>query len=120
MKIDIPKIVRPLYLNEYAPELGSAVIHVWVNPPRAIKDRYTDLFGQIKDTKPGTPEFIELSHQFAAWYAEIWSQGPVETRWTPEEVEQVAEYETDPQFYRWLVKRSWALIDQHQMGEQKK
>lgn len=33
MKINFPKIVRPIDLGEYAAEMQGQVIHVWVNPP---------------------------------------------------------------------------------------
>jgi hypothetical protein len=48
----------------------------------------------------------------AAWYARLWSQSPdAETRWTADELEQIAE--RNPQFYEWLCVSSWALIEAH-------
>ena len=48
MKLNIPKLTRPLPLTDYAPELthddGSpAVVQVWVNPPQALLTRHAEL-----------------------------------------------------------------------------
>lgn len=40
MDIKIPKLVQPLDLSEYAPELKGQVLHVWVDPPRKIFQQY--------------------------------------------------------------------------------
>ena len=34
MKVNIPRVVRPIALSDYAPEFGEQVIQMWVNPPR--------------------------------------------------------------------------------------
>lgn len=42
MKIEIVKIVRPLYLRNYAPEYGDMALQVWVNPPRKANEQRQD------------------------------------------------------------------------------
>ncbi len=40
MDIKIPKLIKPLDLSEYMPELKGQLIHVWVDPPRKIFQEY--------------------------------------------------------------------------------
>ena len=46
-KFDIPRIVRPLALAEYAPEMGETCIQVWVNPPRRLIEEHDGLWADI-------------------------------------------------------------------------
>ncbi len=45
------------------------------------------------------------------WYVEMWSQGPEETRWTVEELQQLEEQ--DPAFLSWCITRSWLERNEH-------
>jgi hypothetical protein len=47
-----------------------------------------------------------------AWYARLWSQSPDPgTHWTVDELEKINDQ--NPQFYEWLCRSSWALIEKH-------
>jgi hypothetical protein len=43
MKFDIPKIVRPLGLDEYDKALAGLILHVWVNPPMTVRQTLVDI-----------------------------------------------------------------------------
>lgn len=97
-KIEIPRIVRPLDLAEYAPEYAGAVMQVWVNPTRAKLRAYYEAAGD--------------ADRLVAWFAEIWSQGVEETRWTAEGVYRLAEHalDADPRLWSWLCARTLTMI----------
>ncbi len=43
MKVNIPKVTRPIRLSDYAPEFGEQVIEMWVNPPRKLRLAFADI-----------------------------------------------------------------------------
>lgn len=45
------------------------------------------------------------------WYAEMWSQGPEESRWTASELQALEEQ--DPSFLSWAIARSWNKRNEH-------
>lgn len=139
MKIEIPKITQALKLSDYAPEFGEGEIIVWVNPPRKMVQDYVALVNESdrirmdlalaqKAEKPDEAaierllaEIGRIGGQIIEWYAELWGQGPEETRWSTADIEQLIEgvQETDPQFWPWLTTQSQQLIRQHRGREKK-
>ena len=136
MKIEIPPLLKPVYLRDYADELGDAAVWVRVNPPREFLAEYAALrergetanagLGQIAEndseaTFAATAELSAVGEAFAAWYARLWSQGTdAATHWTADETRQLALLDTDPALYSWLTTRSWELIGEHRSREKKK
>ena len=43
MKIDFPRVYRPLRLAEFAEEFGEEAITVWVNPPKAVREQFAGI-----------------------------------------------------------------------------
>ena len=111
MDLKIPNIVKPIELKEYAPEFGEAKIYVWVNPPREMRLALinTIMTGEAKDEDIGE------------WFAKIWSEGPEDTHFTPDDVLKMAKesLDQDPQLWLWLMKRTTDLLVDH-YGAKKK
>lgn len=106
MKFDIPKIVKELKLAEYAPEFGEKVLHVWVNPPRKLLSDF-----QQNPTGEGVINLV----------SELWSQGPEDTHWSPEEVTTLIEatIETDPALFRWMRDKTIEMVGEHRNAAKK-
>lgn len=137
MKITLPKTVRLLALQEYDPEnteLAGVVIHVWVDPPRAVAqeyDRINSQFAALLKQATGKPgkkatfwELLAARRKLAhkpptkayreaifTWYARMWSQGPDGTHWEARELRDIDEH--NPAFLEWLERGTWALIERH-------
>lgn len=106
MQIQIPRLVQPLPLADYAPELGAVTIFVWVNPPIEFLRRRETL----------TDDEID------AWWVELWSQGSDPgTRWTAEDLQRLITEtsSTDPGLWPWLARRTWELIGEHRAAAKK-
>ena len=100
MNLKLPDICSIIHLSEYAPEFGEEVIHVWVNPTRAMLQDAT------RERDAG---------EVWQWYAEIWSHGPEGTHWTPEEVEEFAgaAMDRDPELWAWVTGETARLVLAH-------
>ena len=67
MKIQIPKVVIPVNMGEYAPELQGKDLFVWVNPPKQKIAEYNDLVTvlQTKELQAARetllPEAVDVS-----------------------------------------------------------
>lgn len=111
MKLNIPNIVEKIELKEYAPELGEQVIYVWVNP---TSEMYWFMMNEMSQKTAKNEEIWK-------WVSEIWSQGAEESRWTLEEVRQLATglMERDPGLWIWLMEETGRLIRVHR-GSKKK
>lgn len=135
MKIDIPKIVKPISLGEYDDSLAGQVVWMWVNPPRkqraafdeiqkGIRDLVKQLIDASEDEKTKIKEEVQkLQEKNVAWWAEMWSQGADEgTRWTEEDVQQLLDVcaDKDPQLWDFLTEGSLDLLKAHLTGERKK
>lgn len=48
MKINIPKVIVPVNMVAYAPELDGQFLHVWVNPPLEKLNYYNDLLTELQ------------------------------------------------------------------------
>lgn len=135
--ITIPKIIRPVPLADYAPELGAAAVWVWVNPPssrlaqfyearrvadalrpalaRAIETQDADTFGRVRQ------ELHQVGLEMGGVLSELWSQhSDAATHLSVQAVLDLAVSDTDPGLYPWLLERSLALITAHQDRSKKK
>jgi len=138
MKINIPKIIRPIALSDYADEMGDAVIYVWVNPSRELRIKYDvereeidELLTEIKELseQEKKEEQIKLVYDSIAkcndrlfgWWSEILSQhDDKDTHWTIEEIKQIVDMDTDPGFWHWLQSQAFDLIESHRSANKKK
>ena len=120
MKINFPRIVRPVDLGEYAPEMKEQKILVWVNPPTgdlsAMLDSYKlSLDGKKKEDKENAgAAYIES-------LAVLLSQGETDTHISPAELQELRDNtrETDPSFWVWLMARVMTEINEHRRGLKK-
>jgi hypothetical protein len=149
MKFEIAKIVRPVALAEYAEEYGDRQILVWVNPPLRLLDEHDQVVGRVREVMRGVLEGPTPSPSLKgrgaqvesaavgarAWqneieragddlvriFAELWSQGAEDTRWSEEEVRQlVAEtVDTDPRLWPWLRNQTIMAIRAHRENVKK-
>lgn len=120
MKIDVPKIVRPVDLGGYAEEMRGQVIYVWVNPPTVLLQEY---FGLQDSLRTGEDEKA-LEGQAARLreiLAELLSQGPEELRWTADDISVLLmeKSETDPLLYPWVVNAIFEKIGEHRVRQKK-
>lgn len=47
--IKIPKLVLPIDLGDYAPELAGEILNVWVDPPRRMLQEYDALIADVQE-----------------------------------------------------------------------
>ena len=146
MKINIPKIILPVSMTDYAPELDGQFLQVWVNPPKSKLQEYDDLVTELQarelesarttlfpadETKEAESSgllktFEMLKHwlhikaqkkpvgideKLLCWYAEMWSQGSEETRWTVAELRLLEDQ--DPAFLSWMIRKTWETRADH-------
>jgi len=106
MDLKIPNIIKSIALKDYADEFGEVVIWVWVNPPKALR------FAWAEDMN---------EEQVCAWLSELWSQGPEDTRFTPEDVLKFGNtcMERDPRLWVWLVNKTIELMNEHYIAKKK-
>lgn len=138
MEFKFPKVIQSIALKEYAPEMGDAVVEVWVNPPRSTWGRIFELStdvselakdvrilsekdpkGESEELQAKIGEMKAATQEIFSWYAEVWGQGSEDHRPTREQVEQLATSETDPAFYTWLTRRTLELIRNWRSGVKK-
>lgn len=139
MKLTVPKLIRPIALTDYAPELthddGSpAVVQAWVNPPQALLTRHAELttrgraaLARVQDAKDNPAAAAEVVAEISAvgaglsdLFAELWSQhDDASTHWTPAEVTELANSEANPALYGWLTGRTITLIREYRSGLRK-
>ena len=119
MKINFPRIVRPVDLGEYAPELKQQVL-VWVNPPTG------DLSAMLDSYKLSISGETEADKETAAQaYIEslsvLLSQGEKDSHFSPAELQELRDgtRETDPAFWVWLMARMMDEINEHRRGLKK-
>lgn len=129
MKFNVPKIVRPVALTDYAPELTHddgtpAVVQVWANPPAALLTRHRELSqrGQTAlaalkadgDKAAAVAELNAIGAALADLFAELWSQhADPATHWTAEDVTELANSDANPALYGWLTRRTLAVIGEY-------
>lgn len=129
--IEIPKIIQPLKLSDYAPEFGDISIPVWVNPPKALLTKYLDCVNQSKSLvaelqKADTDHINEITanlerigNDLLGWYSEIWSQ--TDTQYPVESVKNLVAgaQDTDPAFWEWLTSGTLNMIAEHRTRAKK-
>jgi hypothetical protein len=110
MKINFPKIIRPLPLSEYAEEL-TPVMQVWVNPPR----EFLDSFGMFAEAAKDPEKLEEFMGKLYAWVSELLSQGEPDSKISADELKIMVDETTptDPQFWGWLQARIIEMIKDH-------
>lgn len=100
MQIVIPKVLKPINLQEYDEALAGKTVLAWVNPTLAILKEHDRI---IKDGQDD--EFFE-------WFRVILSQGADAA--THVTLENIAEWrEQDPSFWVWLIGAYWDLRKEH-------
>lgn len=124
MKIDIPRIVRPLALAQYAEELSEAVVWVWANPTREFLGRWSELGAMASTAVKAKDEagLRNVEDLIYSWFSECWSQGPDDaTHWTAAEVKALAEHctDTDPALWTFVQEGTLRLIQAHRARERK-
>jgi len=143
MDLKIVKILKEMPLKDYSPDYKDAVIVVWTNPSRVIRNQLremkTELFEKVSARSTLMTEFskqkndksskelkqieekiqaeadeykvwlAEWNEHALGWYANIWSQGTPETRWTVEELKSIDQ--KDPNLLAWLFDRTLEMQD---------
>jgi hypothetical protein len=134
-KFQIPRITRRMPLGDYAEELRDITVMVWINPPVRMMSRWETLkldatrvmvaMSQAEATaaekKRLEKRLQAIGNEMNAWLAEIWSQGPEETRTTLKEVVKSfdAMKDTDPGLPHWLREKTLQMIEDHRGAEKK-
>jgi hypothetical protein len=134
MKFDIPRIVKTVALANYAEEYGDRQIWVWVNPPVRLLEEHDRILSEIdqviklalthaqgEDASPLQVPIDRAADGLVKVFAELWSQGPDEMRWTEEEVKQLVAdtQETDPLLWPWLRNKTINAIREHRTRAKK-
>ena len=111
MKINIPKVLVPVDLGEYAAELAGNFLQVWVNPPLHIMQQHTDATQAAQAETGSQAPLYE-------WYAQQWSQhsDPAQ-HWTAQELEALQT--NDPALLAWLIDATWQAIGAHRFKKKK-
>lgn len=145
-RIQIHKLIRPLDLGNYAVEFEGQNFDVWVNPPREIIGVYVEVQDDLAKLKAKMEEIVERSKQDGVgqdltadiakldedidkanervfkWFAQIWSQGPDESKYeTPESIRAFAmeASDTDPALWNWISGNTLVMINEHREGNRK-
>lgn len=112
MKIEIPRVVVPVDMSEYAPELAGQYLHVWVNPPLDKLGEHLMLAAQATLSPTSAPSPDKRGEdQLLEWYVEVWSQGPEPTHWTLEEIHDIQQQ--DPAFLVWMIQATTTARREH-------
>lgn len=112
MKIEVPKVLKPLRLSEYAEAFGERAVMVWVNPPVGEILEFIDISKQTTAEEEQVKRALEI---IANW----WSQG--NERWNVEDLIALAKETapTDPLLWPWMRNRTVAMIFDHRRMEKK-
>ena len=138
MKFDIPKITRQVNLGEYAAEYEGTVIWVWVNPPARLLEEHDQVIGEVgrlarelaqepaESSRDALVEKINKkmsgsANELARIFSQLWSQGPVDMRWSEDEIRAlVQETEgTEPRLWPWLRNETIKAIRDYRAGVKK-
>jgi len=140
-KIKIRKVVRQLDLDDYFGTGESEYIHVWVNPPRSIREQHNrniqeskdvikDLAALKEDKDATENQYKTIGERLQAvnlamheYWATIWSQGKDEsTHWTADEVKELqsAALEDDPILWKFVTDMSIGMMNDYLNGQSKK
>ena len=139
MKLNIPKIIRPLDLAVYAEELNGAVCQVWVNPTRMLLDENAEIQFELADyikriesitrSDLNDQEKVQalkeedrvgdniMKRQYG-WWANILSQSTDgATHWTAEGLKKLDEQDTA--LWQFLRHAAAEMIRNHREGIKK-
>jgi len=143
MNFKIPKIIRPITLTDYAPEMvhddgpdagKPSAVYVWVNPPALLLTRHGELRAQASRANKQlttaasdkaalsavAQELSSVGGGLAPLYAELWSQhADAQTHWTTQDVLDLANNEANPALFGWLTSRTIMAISDHRAGLRK-
>lgn len=112
MKIEVPKILKPMQLSEYAEAFGERAVMVWVNPPVGEILEFIEISKQKDNDEEQARRALEI---IAGW----WSQG--DETWDVEDLISLAKETapTDPLLWPWMRNRTVAMIFDHRRMEKK-
>jgi hypothetical protein len=140
MRFDIPKLIRPLELEEYAEELKDITVQVWINPTRELLDESTEIQGELagflqrikaalendklSDEKKQEAIDVEnesmkgsLAHEME-WWSKILSQSSDESKHLSLEDIRTLD-EQDTALWEWIRKSAAGMIRSHREREGK-
>lgn len=142
MKIEIKKVLKPLWLRDYAEEYGENKLLVWVNPPQGelqtqleglskideMRNRLVEMLREkdnpqiVEQIKSLSEEMRVISDGFVTWLACIWSQGEPETHMNADELHEFIEQsnDSDPRLYPWLMISTIEMITEHRSQQKKR
>lgn len=103
MKINIPKVLVAVPMEDYASELAGNALNVWVNPPMELLIEHMALVTDKTDPTAG--------EAILAWYARIWSQGAMDSQWTVDELRELEQ--KDPALLGWMISATWDARKAH-------
>ncbi len=141
MKLNLPKIIRPIPLAEYAPEMEfqedgktPAIVYAWINPPAPLLVRHGELRQRAdaankrlgrdapmgEELKALAAELTEVGRGLAALYAELWSQhADAGTHWSEADVLELSSNDANPDLFGWLTSRTVQMVNAHRSGLRK-
>ena len=105
MKLEFPRILRPVNLSDYHEAFGAQSVNIWVNPPvDTLRDLLTQLQAETPDPAP-----------IFATIADLWDG------WTAEDVAEFnADCEArDADLWLWMMESTFAKINEYR-DERKK
>lgn len=147
MKIEIPKVIMAVDIEDYAAELKGKKLHCWLNPPLKVLAEYsliqTEMYHEEfekniergkkaegkKALEAAQDNFREMLEQKREepiermdpkrleWFVQVFSQGPQDSHWTLEEL--IVLEEEDPGFLEWMIRTYWQKRQQH-LSDKKK
>jgi hypothetical protein len=102
MKINFPRITRPLDLGEYAPEMQGQSLQVWVNP---LPDDVTGMLDNYKLSLSGNGKGETAWSAHVEALSVLLSQGGDDTHLSPADLQELRDgtIKTDPAFWPWLI-----------------
>lgn len=130
MKIEVPRIYRPIELGEYAEELKGEQLHVWVNPPRRLLAEYAAILKHVLKQEPRPRWWDRILSRLGivgpserrslGWFGKVWSEDGAEAIGEQAAVRFALQlYEADPVLYQHLIAATMQLLDGHQDASKK-
>jgi hypothetical protein len=140
MDIKIPKVVVAVDMEDYHPDLKGKCLHVWVNPPLDVLQKYTDIQAELDalllaDVSALLPhdgekekfsaldvlkEYLGIKRKrpiaridakLLEWYVVLWSQGPQDAKWSVKELQDLEL--KDNAFVEWMIAATWSARKEH-------
>jgi|WetSurMetagenome_2_1015567.scaffolds.fasta_scaffold971688_1 hypothetical protein len=122
MKIEFPRITRPLKLADYAPEFGEQEILIWVNQPIAQRDTFLRIGlesararqliknGGKDNMAQAVKDLDRLGGELMDWLAATWD-------FPRQEVEDLFKecLARGSGLYDWLVRETWDIVTNYRV-----